>query len=64
MTQKLSTTPQAQARNLLVQSIKYKASITPKKDKDKSAIIQCVQWRTKHEEQEKQKIAVVEEKKR
>ena len=45
-TMQLKPTPQGQAKNLIVHSIRYSAKITPKKDKDSNALAQCVEWRT------------------
>ena len=60
----LKSTPVAHARNLILHTIRYKAQIKPKKDKDMSTVTQCVEWRTQTHEQENLKKAAMEERKR
>ena len=56
--------PKSHARNLILHTIRYKAQIKPKKDKDMSTVTQCVEWRTQTHEQENLKKAAMEERKR
>lgn len=35
----------AHAKNIVLGAFRYKASITPKKEKDRDAMTQCVTWR-------------------